>query len=156
MRGCGLEYNQDDRRSRRTSCSSGGLSDRDRVGGSTQLSGVRSSGPLFDDGATPGGSPGIENFFSTLRFYIQSTSILSRVLAVGLSQLMNGPRLQRRSSSGPSPERGTTVRIHSPDIAISDPWFRQGGTGFRLGINRGPGRSQTIVVAGPPTPGINR
>jgi len=81
----------------------------------------QASGPLLDDTATLGGSPGIENLF------------------MGLSQLMNGPRPQRRSSSGPSPERGSA-----------------GGTGFRLGINRGPGGSQTIVVAGPPASGINR
>jgi len=79
----------------------------------------QASGPLLEGGATPGGSPGIENFF------------------MGFSQLMNGPRPQRRSSSGPSPERGSA-----------------GGTGLRFGL--GPGGSQTIVVAGPPTSGINR
>jgi hypothetical protein len=56
--------------------------------------------------------------------YSQSSSISSQILAVGLSQLMNGPRPQRRSSSGPSPERGSAVRIHFPDVSISDPWFR--------------------------------
>jgi len=81
----------------------------------------QASGPLLDDGTTLGGGPGIENFF------------------MGLSQLMNGPRPQRRSSSGPSPERGTA-----------------GGTGFRLGINRGPGGSQTYVVAGAPPSSVNR
>jgi hypothetical protein len=114
----------------------------------------QASGPHLDDGAALGGGPGIENFFSTLDLTFQSSSILSRVVAVGLSQLMNGPRPQRRSSSGPSPERGTAVRIHSPDITLYDSW--QGGTGFRLGINRGPGGSQTIVVSGTPPSNVNR
>jgi hypothetical protein len=32
----------------------------------------------------------------------------------------------------------------------------QGGTGFRLGINRGPGGSQTFVVAGTPQSSMNQ
>ncbi|KAH9178668.1 hypothetical protein EDB89DRAFT_1927811 [Lactarius sanguifluus] len=84
--------------------------------------GFQASGPPLDNGAALGGGPGFEDFF------------------LGLSQLMNGPRPQRRSSSGPpSPERGSA-----------------GGTGFRLGINRSPSGSQTILVAGPPTSGMNR
>ena len=68
----------------------------------------------------------LESRISSVRSdsYTQSSSILAWILAVGLSQLMNGPRPQRRSSSGPSPERGTAVRIHFPDISISDPRFR--------------------------------
>ncbi|KAH8990113.1 hypothetical protein EDB86DRAFT_2939570 [Lactarius hatsudake] len=84
--------------------------------------GFQASGPPLDNGAALGGGPGFEDFF------------------LGLSQLVNGPRPQRRSSSGPpTPERGSA-----------------GGTGFRLGINRSPSGSQTILVAGPPTSGINR
>ncbi|KAI0308257.1 hypothetical protein B0F90DRAFT_1681425 [Multifurca ochricompacta] len=82
----------------------------------------RNSGPPFDDGTTFGGGPGLENVF------------------MGLSQFMNGPRSQHRSSNGsPSPDRAGT-----------------GGTGFRLEINRGPGGSRTIVLGSPPTLGGNR
>ena len=75
---------------------------------------------------------------------------------VGLSQLMNTPRPQRRNTNGsPSPERANTVNIYCPNPPNSDA-LAQGGTGFRVEYNRGPGVSRTIYLGGSPTLGGNR
>ncbi|KAF8481895.1 hypothetical protein DFH94DRAFT_733674 [Russula ochroleuca] len=96
------------------------------------------SGPPPDGGNASGGGPGMDNFFS-------------------LFQLLNDPRPQRRTPNfPPSPERANTVSI----IFIPLAQFRclaQGGTGFRLDIDRGPGGSRTILIGGPPSlPGNRR
>ncbi|KAI0275121.1 hypothetical protein BC834DRAFT_921255 [Gloeopeniophorella convolvens] len=79
----------------------------------------RETGPAFEDGSGFGGGPGLDFF-------------------MGLSQLINGGRPQRRNSGG-SP---------SPDRAGGN------GSGLRIEINRGgPGGTRTFVLGGPQTLG---
>jgi len=84
------------------------------------------AGPPFDGGATPGGGPGMENFFN-------------------LIQLLNEPRPQH------GPQRGNPNFPPSPERASTG----GGGAGFRLDFDR-PGGSRTILIGGPPSLAGNR
>jgi len=86
------------------------------------------AGPPFDDDTAFAGGAGMENFF------------------MGLSQLLNGPR----------PPRGSTSQPGNPNRPSSPEGASRGGNGFRLDIDRGPGGSRTIVFGSPSSLGGNR